>query len=337
MSDFWTHSGFALVGRNAEGKLLASDDLLRAWWQRPEVAPVAESCAAERALHATLMAAPRRAVSAAELAAMQDPDAAENYGVMLAWRERLLRAATLEAAYLDIFRQGDVTVPPIFIDQLAHMIMRGILEGSGDALEARVAELFFRPQKVAIQDGGVMLADAETVHLHESGGTYGDIGRLLVEHKTKSRTVELDVIDRGNAGSYWARADRHDTVISFAHGGDALSALSRLIEKWVRHFYDVNVRVAPLNKIEDKHWAWHIGLDAEASGMLNDLYAGRELDAARNSRILSLFRMDFADPPVVRPDVAGRPVYLACAMNADNVLRIKPQNLLLNLPLASVS
>jgi hypothetical protein len=116
-----------------------------------------------------------------------------------------------------------------------------------------------------------------------------------------------------------------------------LTALGRVIEKWVRHFYDVDVRVAPLNKIEDKHWAWHIGLDAEASGMLNDLYAGKELDAARNSRILSLFRMDFADSSVVRPDVAGRPVYLACAMNADNVLRIKPQNLLLNLPLASVS
>ena len=56
-----------------------------------------------------------------------------------------------------------------------------------------------------------------------------------------------------------------------------------------------------------------------------------------NRRILSLFQLDFAEPAVVRPDVAGHPVYLACAMNADNVLRIKPQNLLLNLPLASIS
>jgi len=37
---------------------------------------------------------------------------------------------------------------------------------------------------------------------------------------------------------------------------------------------------------------------------------------------------------VVRADVAGRPVYLGLAMNADGVLRLKPQNLLLNLPLA---
>ena len=47
--------------------------------------------------------------------------------------------------------------------------------------------------------------------------------------------------------------------------------------------------------------------------------------------------MDFAEPSVVRPDVAGHPVYLACAMDEEDVLRIKPQNLLLNLPLASAS
>jgi hypothetical protein len=36
----------------------------------------------------------------------------------------------------------------------------------------------------------------------------------------------------------------------------------------------------------------------------------------------------------MRPAIAGRPVYLAMAMNPDNVLKLKPQNLLLNLPLA---
>jgi hypothetical protein len=36
----------------------------------------------------------------------------------------------------------------------------------------------------------------------------------------------------------------------------------------------------------------------------------------------------------MRPQLAGRPVYLAMAMNADHVMRLKPQNLLLNLPLA---
>ncbi len=45
-------------------------------------------------------------------------------------------------------------------------------------------------------------------------------------------------------------------------------------------------------------------------------------------------RIDFESPADMRPAIAGRPVYLAMAMNADGVLKLKPQNLLLNLPLA---
>ena len=51
-------------------------------------------------------------------------------------------------------------------------------------------------------------------------------------------------------------------------------------------------------------------------------------------RLLCLFRLDFANPADMRPAIAGRPVYLAMAMNADGLLKLKPQNLLLNLPLA---
>lgn len=336
-SDFWPHSGFSLTQRDSDGRLVLTDDLLRAWWHRPEVAPVAESCAHELAVHAALLATPRRLVSEAELAAFADADARDNYRVLLAWRDRLLAATSLEAAYLDIFRAGTVTAPPAFIDQLAQIIVHGMLDGTEEALQVRAAELFFRPQKVAIEDGAVMLADAATVDLHASGGNYGDIGRLLIEANTKPRRVELDVIDQENADTYWARNERHDTVVSFAYGRAALTAFCRLIEKWIAHFYGVAVVVRPLRTIEAKHWAWHIGLDAEATGILNDLYAGVELDEARNRRILSLFQLDFVDPSVVRPDVAGRPVYLACAMNTADVLRIKPQNLLLNLPLASIS
>lgn len=336
MSDFWSRSGYGLAARDDNGRLIATDELLRLWWRRPEVAPIAESCDAERRLHSILLDDPRKPVSAAELDAMRDPDARENYAVMLAFRERLLAAPTLEAAYLDIFRDGNVTVAPVFIDQLAQIIMRGILDGTGDALEARAAELFFRPQKVSLQEGNVILADAETVRQYQSGGAYGDIGRLLVEAKVKPRSVGLDVVDRENAHIYWSRDERHDTAIAFGYGGGALAAFCRLVEKWVRHFLGVAVMVQPLRAIEEERWSWHIGLDAEATVILNDLYRGKQLDANRNRRILSLFRLDFADPSVVRPSVAGRPVYLACAMNSSDVLRIKPQNLLLNLPLSSL-
>jgi hypothetical protein len=337
MPDFWSHSGFNLADRNADGKLTVTNSLLRAWWSRPEVTPVAESCNHERALHAALSAEPSRPVSATELATMQDPDAIDNYRVMLAFRDRLLNTPTLESAYLGIFREGNVTVPPIFIDQLAQMIAHNILDGTEDPLEVRAAELFFRPQKVSLQDGNVMLADADTVDLHKSGGNYGDIGRLLVEAKMKPRKIDLDVLDRDNAESYWTRDERHDTAISFSYSSATLTAFCRVIEKWLRHFFGIETTVKPVRTIEDRNWAWHIGLDAEATGILNDLYEGKELDAARNRRILSLFQLDFADQSIVRPAIAGRPIYLACAMNNDDVLRVKPQNLLVNLPLISLS
>ena len=337
MTDFWAHCGYNLTERNGDGHLLVTDALLRAWWLRPEVAPVDESCAAELALHAALLAAPRRLITSSEIAALEDPDARENYGVMRAFRDRLLSTPTLEAAYIAIFRGGDVTVPPLFIDQLAQMIVRGILDGSEDALLVRSAELFFRPQKVALEDGAIMLADAATVALHASGGNYGDLGRLLVEAKTRPRRVDLHVLGLDNAERYWQRDEAHDTVLPFQHDSAALAAFCRLIERWVHHFYSVEVAVAAVPDIEDKQWAWHIGLDAQASSILNDLYQGKPLSEERNLRILSLFKMTFSDPSVLRPDVAGRPVYLACAMNEQELLRIKPQNLLLNLPLASIS
>ena len=39
----------------------------------------------------------------------------------------------------------------------------------------------------------------------------------------------------------------------------------------------------------------------------------------------------------MRRDVAGKPVYLGLSMNDERLLRLKPQNLLLNLPLAASS
>jgi hypothetical protein len=51
-------------------------------------------------------------------------------------------------------------------------------------------------------------------------------------------------------------------------------------------------------------------------------------------RILALFRMEFANPEEMRRDVAGRPVYLALSSDEDDVVKMKPQNLILNLPLS---
>jgi hypothetical protein len=50
--------------------------------------------------------------------------------------------------------------------------------------------------------------------------------------------------------------------------------------------------------------------------------------------VIGLYRMEFRDPVVMLPEIAGSPVFLGLAMAPDNTLRMKPQNLLMNLPLA---
>jgi hypothetical protein len=100
----------------------------------------------------------------------------------------------------------------------------------------------------------------------------------------------------------------------------------------VRHFTGLGLAISPIRKIEETRWAWHIGLDAEATAILNDLWNGSEVEQGRMRRILALFRMDFAEPGATRPEIAGRPAYLALCAGADDVVRMKPQNLLVNLP-----
>lgn len=339
MTDFWRDSGYRLLDRDGRGHLRVTGDFLRAYFQRPELRPVEESCPAERALHEALLKNPREAVSEARLGELADPDAGENYRVVLGFRDRLLAAGTIEECYLRLFLPKDGTdagmpVPPLFIDQMAHVIARSVLEGCEDGLRARAGEMLFREQKITIQDGTVMAADAETVEMHAGSGGFGDLGRLIAEAQTPLRTLELDVLSEANAGFYWGRDQAHDTVLDLSFAGAGLDALSRLLESWIRHFLDVEVSIQPVQRIADEKWVWHIGLDAEGSALLNDLYNGAEVGEERLGRLLSLFRLEFADPSLMPAAIAGRPVYLALAMTEQNILRLKPQNLLVNLPLA---
>ena len=287
-----------------------------------------ESGEGERRVHAALMADPRRNV---DLQAIEDADARDNYRIVLEFRRKLLEAGTVEGCYRALFR-APIDIPPMFVDQLAHVILRNILDGCDDPLRLRAAELFFREQRATVRDGHVLLADLETVAMHASGQRYGSIGRLIVEAQGELGGVELDVLDRNNAALYWERESRHDTVISVTFGRPALDALCRVLESWVRHFTGAAVKVKPIRKIDEPRWAWHIGLDAESSAILNELWAGREIEPGRMRNILALFALDFEDPALMRPAVRGRSVYMALAAD-DGVVRMKPQNLLTNLPL----
>ena len=343
MADFWRDSGYHLLERTAAGHLAVTDDFLRAYLMRPEVRPDEESTPAERVLHEALLQNPRATVTDDRLAAVGDPDARENYRIVLGFRDRLVDAGTVEACYLRTFlggqdggdsARGGVPIPPLFIDQMAHVILRGLLDGCEDGLRARAAEMLFREQTVSIEEGAIMAADAETVEMYASTGGFGSLGRLIAEAQTPMRTIELDVLGEANADLYWDRDQRHDTVLDLSFAGAGLDAFARVLESWVAHLLDVAVRIQPVQQISDDKWVWHVGLDAEGNRLLNDLYNGVEVDEARMGRLLALFRLEFAEPSVMMAAIAGRPVYLAMAMGADNVLRLKPQNLVVNLPLA---
>lgn len=332
MRDFWTNCGYKLLRRTGDGRLIVTDDYLRAYFMRPELAPLPESCEAERALHDALMADPRRTVSDEEIAAIADADARGNYRVMLRFREQLLAAPTLEAFYFDLFRR-DVAVPPDFVHQTAQVILRGILDANRDPLEARAAELFFRKQRVSVKDGAIMLADDATVEMHAVNAPAGGLTQLVREVQVR-RVVELDVLDEKNRDEYWNRDERFDTVLSLNFGKAGALALCRVIERWVGHFHGISVAVEPVREIPDDEWKWHVGLDAEATAMLNDIYNGATVDEERMKRIIALLRMEFKDRGVLRKEADGAPVFLGLAAAIDGGLRMKPQNLLVNLPLA---
>jgi hypothetical protein len=277
------------------------------------------------------MESPRRTVSTQEISSLEDEDVKHNYGVILRFRDKLLEAGSVEGAYMSLFK-SPVDIPPMFVDQLAHVILRNILDGSDDPLRLRAAELFYREQKATIQEGHALLADLETVEMHASGNRYGSIGRLIVEAQGDLAQVDLDVLDRANAALYWERESRHDTVISVTYGRPALDALCRVIEGWVLHFLGLKILVKPIRKIEEQKWAWHVGLDAESSAILNELWAGGEVEPGRLRNILALFELRFDDPAAMRADLRGRSVYLALSCE-EGVVKMKPQNLLIGLPL----
>lgn len=333
--DYWLESGYSLLQVDAENQLHVTDEFLRHLLARPELAPIAESCTAELDLHRRLLQSPRAEVGEDLLRVVKDPDAAENYRVWLRFRSRLLAAPTLEGSYMALFQGAGVDVAPVLVAQLTQVLLRHIAGGGASAMDARVAEMLFRTQKISIlEDGSVMAADHQTVERHAISGGFGSVGELLKQGGIPLRTVDLDVLGSDNPDLYWQREGCFDMVISLNFGQPSLSALCHLLERWVAHFLKVEVRIQTDREIVGAQWVWHVGLDAQASAILNDLYQGAEVEEERMRRLMCLFRLEFVNPSDMLAEVAGRPVYLAMAMDENQHVTLKPQNLLLNLPLA---
>ena len=328
MKDFWLSCGHHLLDHDEGGGLLITDEFLKVYFARPELAPPPEACAVERTLHAALMADPRKPISAADIAAMADPDARENWTVMIAFRDHLMRHKTLEAAYLDLVRNGTGATPPLFLNQLVHLILRNALDGVEDPLVLRAAELFFRPQRMTLHEGSLIAADEETI----AGQTDKPVSPL-VSMLGLPAEAEIDVLNDDNAGIYWERSDLFDTAIDMTAGRHGLQALAQVIERWIAHVLAVEVTVEPLVEMRDVNLTWYVGLDAEGTRIGNTLWNGDEIDDTDRTRVIGLFKLTFRDPDVVIDKVGKEPVFLILAMNADKILRMKPQNIVTGLPI----
>jgi hypothetical protein len=215
MHDYWRQCGYGLLEKTPDGHLVVTDAFLRSLLERPELAPVPESCAGELALHHALLDHPRIEVTPQQLGTVSDEDARANYTVWLRFRQRLLAQPTLEGSYMALFRGEGVDVPPLLVQQLTQILLRHVLGDQATAMQVRAAEMLFRTQKVSVlEDGQVMAADDETVERHAVAGSFGTIGELLKQGGAVLRTAELDVLSEDNADVYWERDESHDLVIS---------------------------------------------------------------------------------------------------------------------------
>jgi hypothetical protein len=327
MKDFWLSCGHHLLDRDAGGGLVVTDEFLKAYLARPELAPPPEACVVEKTLHAALLADPRRPIGAADIAAIADADARENWTLMIGFRDHLLAHPTLEAAYLALARRGAAGMPPLFINQLVHVILRNILDGCDDAFVVRAAELFFRPQRVTLHEGALLAADEERI----AGSNPAPISPL-VSMLGLEKSADIDVLADANAQAYFERSDAYDMALDLTAGRAGLAALAQVIARWVRHLLAVEADVEPLLELRDAPLSWYVGLDAEGTRIGDRLWGSEELDEATQARVVGLFRLNFRDPSLVAEDVAGEPVYVIMAMTPEKVLRLKPQNLVAGLP-----
>ena len=328
MRDFWLACGHHLLDREEGGGLVVTDEFLKVYLARPELAPPPEACAVEKTLHATLLAEPRRVITKSDIAAIADADARENWDFMIAFRDHLIRHKTIEAAYIDLVRNGAGSTPPMFLNQLVHVILRNALDECEDPLVLRAAEIFFRPQRLTLHEGSLIAADEETI-----SGTGTTPASPLVSMLGIPAQADIDVLNDDNAHLYWEHSDLFHSAIDLTAGRSGLAALATVIQRWIAHVMAVDVEIEPLTEMRDVDFTWYVGLDADATRIGDALWKGENLSEAAQAQVVGLFRLTFRDPHIALEQVGAEPVYLILAMSQAKVIRMKPQNLIAGLPI----
>ena len=78
-----------------------------------------------------------------------------------------------------------------------------------------------------------------------------------------------------------------------------------MLKVWIWHFTGAAVSIQPVQRIDNQRWVWHVGLDSEASALLNDLYDGKEIEEVQRPRLLALFRLEFRGAAAMLERVRG--------------------------------
>jgi hypothetical protein len=269
---------------------------------------------------------PRELVTPSQIAALADPDARENWEMMIAWRDHLVKHLTLESAYLEIVRRN-IRMPQLFVGQLIQVILRNVLDDCTDVFTLRAAEMFFRSQKLLIQEGSVIAIDAETEQPDQ--GPQSPLLALL----GLPPTTGVDMLSEATARSYFERSDRFDMALDLTPGHRGLVGLGEVVTRWLSHLLAVDVAIEPLRELLGAPFSWYVGLDSEATRIGDAIWNSGEIDDAMRARLVGLYRLTFRDPSNPIEKVRGEPVYLLAAMTADGMLRLKPQNLVTGLPI----
>ena len=326
---FWVSSGHHLLDHDAAGYLLATPDFWHVYLARPEIVPPADACLIERALYDRLRRDPFATVPADEIKHIADRDARENWRYFLSLRDHIGAHPTIEAAYLAFARGKAPVLPPLFVNQMVHVILRNALDGEADPYVLRAAETFFRAQRLTMRDGVMLLADEEQI---DHGVPMVDHASPLTSIFENARAKDLDVLTADTAATYHRRSDAFDLVMDFRYGEPARAGFARVVERWLAHLLGLAVMVTPIERL-DETWRWFVGLDEEGSKIGNALWKGDSPAADGANRIVALFKLVFADSRDMLESVAGEPVYLILAMTSGNTIRVKPQNLIAGLPL----
>lgn len=329
MTEFWVASGHHLTRRDASGRLTVTDELLLAYLARPEVAPPSDACNAERALHAHLRATPRAAVAPGSVDAMADPDARDNWGHLLAFRDMLIAAGTIEAAYLKLVRDR-VFAPPIFVGHMVQLILRNALDGCDDPFTLRAAELLFRPQASSLRDGALMLADLEMVEGIEAERANAPLVAML----NPDPLADVDVMTPASAWTWWSRSDAHSMALHYGAEPRSREGLAAALAAFIRHMLGVETLVQPVTAVADIDMRWYVGLDPDGTRLGDALWRGQTPPQALAEQLVGLFRLTFLRPGQADARLGDAPVWLIMALGPDGRLRLKPQNLITGLPLA---